>query len=132
MRSNLTMREMDERSRELLKDTPMRAEGYNAEREREQAHRALPKGRQPFMVVFMGMLDYGVLWIGDEGPRGETRAECRLRKIKAEREMEWWAKEIDKGLHMIPFTRDPSRHDLQVRQQWDLDALTDAIRRSYR
>ena len=118
-------------SRELLRHTPMKTEGYNARHEREDAHRALPQGRQPFMVCFMGIFDYGVMWIGEAGPRGETRRDRKERELVAQREMEWWQDKIVHGLEILPFSRRPSPNDLMIRQQWDLDALVDAIQRGY-
>jgi hypothetical protein len=119
-------------SKDLLKDTPLKTEGFNEQREREDAHRSIePIERQPFMVCYMGMLDYGVLWIGKPGFISETESEHRKREQIAERDLEWWAKHIDNGLQILPFSRRPSRHDLMVRQQWDLDALVEAIQRGY-
>lgn len=139
-------REIEKWSKELLKDTPMKVESYHERREREDAHRALPKDRQPFMVIIMGMLDYGVLWIGPEGTEDENDmppamlastamhlpSGTQKREAQAEREANWWREKIREGMWMLPFTRDPSEHDIQVRQQWDLDALTEAIMQSYR
>lgn len=105
-------------SKELLKDTPMHTESYHETREREEAHRALPDERQPWMVCYFGMLDYGVLWIGPEAGTEE----------QAESEAQWWRDRIGEGLELLPFDRRPLAHQVMVRQQWDLDALVKAIR----
>lgn len=118
-------------SEQLLKHTPMREEGHNAEHKREDEHRSLPKGRQPFLVIFMGIFDYGVLWIGPAGFRGESYMERKARERAAEKEADWWRSKINKGMEVLPFTRDPSPHDVMVRQQWDLDELAAAIQRGY-
>jgi hypothetical protein len=117
-------------SRDLLKHTPWKTESLNEERARRERHRALPRDDQPYMVVVFGMLSYGVLWIGDDG--GVGHVSDHDRKQVAEREATWWRDQIRGGLEMIPFTRNPLPHDIQVRQQWDLDALACAILDSYR
>lgn len=107
---------------ELLKHTPMYVESRSERDEREQRHRALPQSQQPWMVCYFGMLDYGVLWIGpDNGPERDADAEA-----------EWWRDQIRDGLEILPFSRRPEPHSVMVRQQWDLDELTKAIRDSYR
>jgi hypothetical protein len=116
-------REGEKRAKELLKGTPVATESYNAQRARQEAHRALPQGEQPWMVVYMGMLGYDVLWIAQDGSEESKRI--------AETEVEFWAKEFEKGMPMPGRTREPHRSDLQIRQQWDLDHLTRAILDSY-
>jgi len=110
------------RGEELLSNTPMKREGWNEQREREEAHRALPQEEQPYMVIFMGMLDYAVLWIGEPGGSEED----------AKAEMQRWASEMEReNFWLLPFTQNPHPGDLQVRQQWSLDSLVAAIQRSY-
>ena len=129
-RLGTTTREVERKSAELLKDTPWRSETPNAERAREERHRALDKTDQPYMVCVFGLLDYGVLWVGPDGGADATSDADRERA--ARREMRWWQERIREGMHMSPFTRSPMEGDIQVRQQWDLDELTAAIRESYR
>lgn len=129
-RSN-SARDVEAWSRELLRHTPWKTESPTEERKREEEHRALPRERQPFMVVVFGMLDYGVLWIGPAGAEGEDPDGRARRERQAETELAWWAERVHNGMWMIGFTRQPHENDLQVRQQWDLDDLTQAIRSSY-
>lgn len=108
-------------SADLLSDTPMKTESISNRRRREDEHRAIPQEEQPFMVCYMGMLDYGVLWIGPRNGSEEV----------AEEEAQWWREKIERGLEILPFSRRPEAHMVMVRQQWDLDALTKAIHDSY-
>lgn len=123
-------RERERWSRDLLKHTPMVAEQWGDDRAREEAHRSVADDDQPFMVVYFGMLDYGVLWVGEYG-NGAGLAQAYRREV-AERELEWWRARIEEGLELLPFAREPLAHCVQVRQQWSLDSLERAIRDSYR
>lgn len=114
--SNNQLSEHD--SRDILRHTPMKSESRDDQWAREQRHRAMLKDDQPYMVVIMGIFDYGVLSIN------ETQEQ-------AERELAWWQGMVRQGLAIHPFSSRPSPNDLMVRQQWDLDALTAAIHRGY-
>jgi hypothetical protein len=132
MSTNMTAREIEKRSEILLRNTPMKSESFNDREVREKAHQQIePRERQPFMIVFMGMFDYGVVWIGKPGKVDETRDQLQARIDAAEGMLRFWHDQVDAGLVMHPFTSDPHKGDFMIRQQWDLDALTDAIMRSY-
>lgn len=75
---------------------------------------------EPYLVVFFGILGYEIL---SEHPT-EEEAEAELEK--------WQAKaRAAEPLVMKGWTRDAQKHDFQVRQQSDLDALTRAIFSTY-
>lgn len=98
--------------------------GFNDWRAKEEEWRALPDDQQPYLVVVFTALDYTVM--------SEFATERR-----AEREAEWLRGQLRKiqraGLKAIsPFSGAwADGGDIMVRQQWDLDALTRAIRDSY-
>lgn len=101
---------------------------YPADRRQEEAWRALPESEQPYLVVFFGMLGYEVV------------AVCDTEEEANEVLLYWQVCAVlgnlggggRYGLRLKGWTRCVSPHDLQVRQQHDLDALTRAILESYR
>jgi hypothetical protein len=89
-------------------------------REHADAWRALPKEEQPWLIVCFGMLDYWTL-------------SAHTERAVAESELAWWQHKASSpgGLALLPISRHISKHDFQIRQQWDLDDLTAAIHSSY-
>jgi hypothetical protein len=70
---------------------------------------------KPYLVVCFGMLSYRIL--SEHDTRQEARAECdRIRSSRGRMVA------AAKG-----YTRDPHRHDFDVRTPEDMDALTRAI-----
>lgn len=93
--------------------------GYRELERLEDEWRALPNEEQPYLVVFFGLLSYKVLAVCDT----ERDADIMLG---------YWQDRAKAGNCAVKsYTRDASPHDFQVRQQWDLDALTHAILSSY-
>jgi hypothetical protein len=93
----------------------MLCETWSEKRAREDAHRSMEPGEQPYMVVCFGILSYRVIEVCDT----RHHAECSLAV---------WQEHARRGGLAVPhLTDDVSPHDFQVRQQWDLDALVAAI-----
>lgn len=93
----------------------------------EAEWRALPESEQPFLVCFMGLMGYGILAVCDTEEEAEEVLACyvlctTLPRLASPR----------RYMRQPGWTREASPHDYQVRQQFDLDALTRAILGSYR
>lgn len=111
-------------------------------RQAEADHRAMPAADQPYLVTFMGMMDYVVVSIHDT--EEEAQAEVDMIEVLCDEAIAevaaWQALDYDERraterpvhVSMRGMTREAHGHYFQVRQQHDLDALVDAIQQSHR
>lgn len=103
--------------------------GYNDDRKLEAEWRTLSQDEQPYLVVYFGMLGYQILAVCDTEPEAEEV--LTVWTVCAVLGNLGGGSKYGNGLRLKGWTRCVSPHDLQIRQQWDLDDLTSAIIGSY-